>query len=89
MGPALRLTPEQRNELERRCCWTTTRLDLARRCRVILTVACPFDVFESVPNLSRKFSRLLAEQAAARQQLRTLNGNSSYVTKKYNEPTVG
>jgi hypothetical protein len=36
---------------------------------------------ESVPNLSREFSRLLAEQAAARQQLRTLNGNSGYVTK--------
>src|SRR4051812_12778925 len=41
---------------------------------------------ESAPNLSRRFSRLLAEQAAACQQLRTLNGNSSYETKNRLEP---
>jgi hypothetical protein len=41
---------------------------------------------ENVPDLSRKYSRLLAEQVAARQQLRTLNGNSSYATKNRTEP---
>jgi hypothetical protein len=30
------LTSEERNELERRLRWTTTRVGLARRCRVIL-----------------------------------------------------
>jgi hypothetical protein len=33
------LTSEERNELERRLRWTTTRVGLARRCRVILGVA--------------------------------------------------